>query len=65
MRVRLDEAVCVSAGRCVSAAPLVFDQDEETGLGKILVAKVPADQAARVRQAFADCPSRAITIHDD
>lgn len=64
MRVRLDESVCVGAGRCVSEAPLVFDQDDDTGLAKVLIAEVPADQAGAVREAFAFCPSRAIVLDE-
>lgn len=65
MRVDLDEPRCVAAGQCVMAAPDVFDQRDEDGVGFVLDATPGADQHEMVRQAAAVCPGTAIRLVED
>ncbi|NED12978.1 ferredoxin [Streptomyces sp. SID9124] len=61
-RVGADRDRCVGAGRCVLAAPAVFDQDEEDGLVLVLAERPPASQSDAVREAVWSCPSGALTL---
>lgn len=64
MKVVADRDVCIGSGLCVLTAPEVFDQDDD-GLVAPLVEDVPPEQADRVRQAVAQCPSGALRALDD
>lgn len=64
MKVVADREVCIGSGLCVLTAPEVFDQDDD-GLVAPLVEDVPPEQADRVRQAVAQCPSGALRALDD
>ena len=61
MRVELDESRCVTAGRCVVAAPDIFDQRDD-GVAVVLDATPGADRHEVVRQAAAACPGLAIRL---
>lgn len=65
MKVSVDTEKCITAGLCVGSAETVFDQDEDTGLVKLLVTEPAAEAEAQVHEAARMCPSSAITIHDD
>jgi ferredoxin len=61
-RVRVDQARCIGAGRCVLQAPEIFDQREEDGIVILLQdAPDPAFYDRAVRAA-AQCPARVIEI---
>jgi ferredoxin len=45
----------------VSVAPEVFELDETAGLAVVRLAEPPLELHARVEQAVALCPTRAIT----
>lgn len=62
MKVKADQAKCVSAGNCVAHAPEVFDQDEDDGSVILLDASPPDDLADAVREAAAACPAMAIHL---
>lgn len=61
--VTIDQDECVSAGKCVMAAPdfFVFDDDE---IGSIDPAGEPPDAATLLRIAR-QCPSGAIKLRHD
>ena len=61
MKIQLDLTKCQGYGNCVFAAPQVFDLDE-AGKAVVLVEEPPAELLASVRDAIADCPSRAIGL---
>lgn len=64
MRVRVDDDVCAAFGVCMMVAPEAFELGDE-GFATVLIdGEVPAELEDRVRQAEAQCPSRAITIED-
>lgn len=46
LRLHTDTGICAGAGRCVRAAPDLFDQDED-GLVVLLAADVPEHAPAR------------------
>ena len=62
LEVRADRDKCVSAGLCVTAAPDVFDQDEDTGAVIVKDGTPPASLAADVEQAAGVCPAMAIIL---
>jgi ferredoxin len=64
MRIELTLATCQGYANCVVEAPELFDLDEVTNKAVIIVDTVPAELEADARQAEANCPVRAITLHD-
>jgi ferredoxin len=64
MTVRIDQAKCIGSGQCVLAAPDVFDQSDDTGLGVVLVAEPPADLLPGVRDAVDRCPAQAVGLEE-
>jgi ferredoxin len=63
VRVHADREVCIGSGNCVLVADDVFDQDD--GATVVLLTDTPTPaQEERVRQAVAQCPSRALTADD-
>jgi ferredoxin len=65
LRVLAELDVCIGAGVCVLTAPKVFDQGEDDGLVRLLVAPVPDEYTAAVRDAVDLCPSGALSLEDD
>lgn len=65
MRIKVESHKCVGAGQCVSAAPAVFDQDEDDGIVILLDAEPPADQHAAARTAALLCPALAIQVDEE
>lgn len=61
MKVVADRDICIGSGLCVLTAPAVFDQDDD-GIVAPLVEDVPPEDAARARQAVAQCPSGALRV---
>ncbi len=61
-RIRIDESLCIGAGRCVVQAPELFDQREEDGI--IILLQETPDGALydRAIRAAAQCPARVIEI---
>ncbi|WP_216206343.1 ferredoxin [Amycolatopsis aidingensis] len=62
MRVVIDHDRCAGSGLCVLTDSTVFDQNDEDGRVRLLVAE--PDEAARrsVEEAAGVCPSQAISI---
>jgi ferredoxin len=65
MKVVTDLGKCCGAGQCVSVAPDVFDQSDETGLVELLEPEPGPDDRESVLAASDVCPSRAITVLED
>ena len=64
MRVQLDPGRCQGHGRCYDLAPDVFGEDDE-GFGTVLGdGVVSPDKAQDARRAAANCPERAIDLHE-
>lgn len=64
MRVTVDGSKCHGHQMCAIASPAVFGSDE-WGNAVVLLDPLPADLAASVRRAEANCPERAITLHEE
>ena len=64
MRVSVDAEKCHGHQMCAIAAPRVFGSDDY-GNAVVLVDRVPADLEASARRAEANCPERAITLHEE
>jgi ferredoxin len=63
MKVRVDDDICAAFGVCVMVAPEVFELSDD-GFSVVLVDEVPPELEDKVRQAAAQCPSRAISVED-
>jgi ferredoxin len=65
VRIVGDRDVCVGAGMCVLTAPDLFEQDDEDGL-VVVKREHLAEAALRVAENAVDqCPSGALSLHDD
>ncbi len=58
-RILVNEDRCIGAGQCVRWAPAQFDQDEQTGIVRLL-AQPDGRAAPGVEGAVRACPSGAI-----
>jgi ferredoxin len=65
MRVTADTGVCVSAGQCALAAPVVFEQGDDDGLVTVLLPDPPEELRGPAAEAVRLCPSGALAIVDD
>ena len=63
MRVTVDDSKCHGHQMCAIASPEVFGSDDY-GNAVVLRDPVPIDLEASVRRAEANCPERAITLHE-
>ena len=63
MRVSVDDSRCHGHQMCAIASPQVFGSDEY-GNAVVLLDPVPVELEASVRRAEANCPERAITLHE-
>ncbi|MWA03522.1 ferredoxin [Actinomadura sp. LD22] len=61
MKVSVDPDRCQGHARCWDICPEVFDLDEQ-GHGTVTLPEVPARLEAKVSDAVANCPERAIVI---
>ncbi len=64
MKVRVDPEVCAGFGICVGVCPEVFELHDD-GYAIVLVDEVPLEFQDLVSRAVDQCPSRAISFHDD
>ena len=65
MKVTIVRDRCVGAGRCVVAAPEVFDQGDDDGIVVLLTDSPAPGARAAVLEAADLCPGRAIRLTDD
>jgi ferredoxin len=64
MKVRVDSGVCAGFGACLGLCPEVFELHED-GYAVVRVSEVPRELEDAVREAFHQCPSRAISLSED
>ena len=62
MRISIDSETCQGHGRCALVAPGLFDVDDDGKAVLLAPGDIPATLEPDARQAFANCPERAITI---
>jgi ferredoxin len=62
--VRIDQRGCIGSGQCVLAAPDVFDQSDDDGLGIVLVAEPSAELLPGVRDAVDRCPAQVVSLEE-
>lgn len=63
MRAIVDDSRCHGHQMCAIASPEVFGSDEY-GNAVVLLDPIPDDLEESVRRAEANCPERAITLHE-
>lgn len=63
-QIHIKKHLCVGAGLCVLSSKEVFDQDEDDGLVRLLVAEPPEHLHDTVRGAVRKCPSLAIVVDE-
>ncbi len=63
MKATVDASRCHGHQMCAIASPEVFGSDEY-GNAVVLLDPVPAALVAKARRAEANCPERAITLHE-
>lgn len=64
MKATVDASRCHGHQMCAIAAPEVFGSDEY-GNAVVLLESVPIELESKTRRAEANCPERAITLHDE
>ncbi|TDC05082.1 ferredoxin [Nonomuraea longispora] len=65
MKVQIDFERCQGHGRCYDLAPGLFGEDDE-GYGQVLGhGLVPPGEEQAARLAVANCPERAIDVHEE
>lgn len=64
MKITINRDACIGAGRCLDAAPAVFDQSNDDGLVVLLNPNPGAAELARVRAAEDACPAGAIRVEE-
>ncbi len=62
MKVKIDYDLCMGDGNCHRVCPEVFGYDDDKTQGVVLVAVVPPEHQARVRQAAEECAPGAIVV---
>ncbi len=62
--VRIDQTGCIGSGQCVLAAPDVFDQSDDDGLGLVLIPQPSADLLPGVRDAVERCPAQVVSLEE-
>jgi ferredoxin len=64
MKVAIDSGICAGHGLCYMHAPNVFTDDDQ-GYGTVIGdGVVPPEEAEAARGAVANCPERAIVLHE-
>ena len=64
MKVRIDYDQCMGDSNCHKLCPDVFGYDDDKLQGVVLQEDVPAEFEAKVRQAAAECNTRAVIVED-
>jgi ferredoxin len=61
MKVVVDSELCEGHARCVNAAPMVFQVNEED-LAEVRDENVTAENEFRIELAVANCPRQALRL---
>jgi ferredoxin len=64
MKATVDAGRCHGHQMCAIAAPEVFGSDDY-GNAVVMLDRVPPELESKARRAEANCPERAITLHDE
>jgi ferredoxin len=65
VKLQIDPARCQGHGRCYDLVPELFGEDDE-GYGTVLgTGVVQPDKVQQARRAVANCPERAIDLHEE
>lgn len=64
IKVEIDLSRCQGYGNCVTAAPDVFDIDDEGQAFLLVEESMPDEELARMKAAAAVCPVTAITVNE-
>ena len=62
--VRIDQTRCIGSGQCVLAAPDVFDQSDDDGLGLVVISEPSPDLLPGVRDAVDRCPAGVVSLEE-
>ena len=65
MHIKIYPEKCIAVGRCVSAAPDLFEQNDDDGMVALLRADVPAGREQAALSAARLCPTLAIVVEED
>jgi ferredoxin len=65
IKVVVFRETCISSGNCVSAAPHLFDQDDEEAKVVLLDPSPPAEHRMAIEDAVSSCPVGAISLSGD
>lgn len=65
MRLALSLELCDGNALCALTSPMLFDMDENTGRGVVLVDHPDGAQRAEAMAAVRVCPAGAITLEED
>ena len=63
MHVRIDVDACQGHSRCAMTYPEIFDVDDDAK-AFVNVNNIPPEWEDKVRMAVANCPERAISVHE-
>lgn len=64
MKITIDRDRCCGAGQCVLAAPDVFDQSDDDGLGLVLISEPSTELLPGVRDAVDRCPAQVVSLEE-
>lgn len=60
MKVRIDNDACTGCGLCADSVPSVFKMGDD--LAEVIMAVIPANLEAEVKDASDNCPVEAIIM---
>jgi ferredoxin len=63
MHIRIDVDACQGHNRCALTYPEIFDVDDDVK-AFVHVDKIPPEWEEKALLAIANCPERAISIHE-
>ncbi|MGO9158786.1 ferredoxin [Mycobacterium sp.] len=64
MKVVVDRSRCSSIGMCEAIAPDIFEIGANGAL-QLLCDEIPEGRRVDIEQACQDCPTQALSIHED
>ena len=64
LQVIVNQDKCASSGNCAEIAPVVFTQDDNTGVVILLEDQPEEEQREAVKRAALLCPAQAIIVKE-